>query len=99
MLESFCSCSLVGLYTVFVQICLSGSDEFDEARLPLHGNDLTKDPPTCLHWVRMSSLRVHDNAALSAAMGSGLRFKAVLIYDPWFESGQRFGLNRWGHIS
>nr|CZT32451.1 Crypto2_SubDo [Suberites domuncula] len=56
----------------------------------------SQQPYTFLHWVRMSSLRCHDNAAFTAAMKNpGTRFRAVFIYDPWFESGQKFGLNRW----
>ena len=64
--------------------------------MPMHWDSSPPtEPPTCLHWVRMSSLRTHDNMAFTAAMDKpGLRFKAALIYDPWFESGQRFGLNR-----
>lgn len=51
--------------------------------------------PTCLHWVRMSSLRCRDNPALTTAMiNKKMHFRAVFTYDPWFESGQKFGLNR-----
>ena len=53
-------------------------------------------PSTTLHWVRMSSLRIHDNASLSEAMlNSKTRFRAVFIVDPWFASGEKkFGVNR-----
>ena len=55
-----------------------------------------QQPPTTLHWVRMSSLRIHDNASLSYAMAnSKTRFRAVFIIDPWFATGERkFGVNR-----
>lgn len=55
------------------------------------------EPATTLHWVRMSSLRVHDNASLNEAMlNSKTRFRAVFIIDPWFASGERkFGVNRY----
>ena len=53
-------------------------------------------PPTTLHWVRMSSLRIHDNSSLSHALSnSETRFRAVFIVDPWFATGERkFGVNR-----
>ncbi|XP_064397582.1 cryptochrome-2-like isoform X3 [Halichondria panicea] len=72
------------------EFCLSDSDESPSCMAkPL-------EPQTCLYWVRMSSLRVHDNPAFTAAMRTaGMRFRAVFMYDPWFESGQHFGLNRW----
>lgn len=57
-------------------------------------------PPTNLHWVRMSALRVHDNPALSHSMqDSQRRFRAVFIIDPWFFSKEgKIGLNRWALV-
>ncbi len=61
-----------------------------------HGSNISPvEPKTCLHWVRMSSLRVHDNVAFTTAIKTtGMRFRAVFVYDPWFETGQKLGLNR-----
>ena len=56
-------------------------------------------PPvsTSLHLFRLSSLRLHDNPALCAALKNPCtQFKGIFILDPWFMSvSQRFGLNRW----
>jgi cryptochrome len=51
-------------------------------------------PPTSLHWVRMSALRIHDNPALHHSIqDSHRRFRAVFMLDPWFVRG-RIGVNR-----
>ena len=56
-------------------------------------------PPasTSLHLFRLSSLRLHDNPALCAALKHpGTQFKGIFIVDPWFMTGNRkFGVNRW----
>ena len=73
-------------------VCLSEGYVTDTS----HPSGHVRQPPTTLHWVRMSSLRIHDNASLSEAMlNSKNRFRAVFIIDPWFASGERkFGVNR-----
>lgn len=46
-------------------------------------------PPTVLHWVRMSALRIHDNPALQRAlMETQHRLRCVFIIDPWFVRGR-----------
>ena len=51
-------------------------------------------PPTVLHWVRMSALRIHDNPALrQALLDRQRRLRCVFIIDPWFVGG-RIGENR-----
>jgi len=53
-----------------------------------------RQPPTTLHWFRMSALRIHDNPALNHAMQEpGTRFRAVFIIDPWFAT-EKFGAGR-----
>ena len=56
-------------------------------------------PPasTSLHLFRLSSLRLHDNPALTASLKNPCsQFKAIFILDPWFMSGNRkFSANRW----
>jgi len=43
----------------------------------------------------MSSLRINDNQAFNNAMADPtLRFRAIFIMDPWFETRKRLGLNR-----
>lgn len=83
---------------------LSGEDDVDGLHCHSEGYNTDtgqhsshQQPPTTLHWVRMSSLRIHDNASLSYAMAnSKTRFRAVFIIDPWFATGERkFGVNRW----
>lgn len=79
----------------------SNEDDVDEVeyqkKQPVSKPSCTNEPPTVLHWVRTSSLRVHDNPALYSAMKtSNLRFRAVYVIDPWFISEKRgkFGANR-----
>ncbi|CAI8045818.1 Cryptochrome-2 [Geodia barretti] len=56
--------------------------------------EAVSQPPTVLHWVRMSALRIHDNPALQQALlDTQRRLRCVFIIDPWFIRG-RIGENR-----
>ena len=48
----------------------------------------SSEPPTCVHWFRLDSLRLHDNPSFTEASKSGLRLKPIYIIDPWFHSNQ-----------
>ena len=51
----------------------------------------TKETPTVLHWFRLDSLRLSDNPAFHHAVTSGERLKAIVIFDPWFNSNNQAG--------
>ena len=46
-----------------------------------------------LFWFR-KGLRLHDNAALAAAIDGTSRLYPVFVIDPWFVSSGRVGNNR-----
>ncbi len=64
------------------------------------GSPGSPQPPTSLYWVRMSSIRNHDNEAFSNALSEPqARLRCVFIIDPWYMCAQgkkKLGLNRYG---
>lgn len=56
--------------------------------------ELLSQPPTVVHWVRLSALRLHDNPAfLHGLLDKKRRLRCVFIIDPWFVQ-DKIGENR-----
>ena len=83
--------------------CLPGhlsSFTFGEDNQPANTREFP--PATNVHWFRVDALRLHDNPSFKEAVctgsGSGKRFKAIFIIDPWFNANYNSGgpaLNVW----